>query len=525
MEETGKQLSRRTVLTGALVLSAFPLLIVEMFPARLKFVMDAAPYIVFHNIAEFFSIMVSLSMFGVSWFTYDQSKDRHALLLGTAFLSIGIMDFMHTMSMPAMPDFLTANLPNKSVQFWIPARLLQAVAFLVSAYVYPERPSRWLSKNVLVSLALLVSFLVFTGIIFFPTYMPTFFIAGVGVTPLKKFSEYLIICLLCAAAIAYWRRMARTGDRHLIYFLAAFIVCIFSELPLAFYSKAFDTYNMLGHMNKIIAFSLIYYGIFKASVKNPYIKLGEIGERLERDVAGRIQTEEALRAAGETLREREKRLEDLSARLLKAHEEERKRIAGELHDTIGSCLAGIKFKVEKALQEIGKPGTGAADSLNTIIPVVQESIEECRRIQMDLRPPILDDLGLLATLSWFCRRFQTIYSEIQIEKEVEIEEGEIPNALKTVIFRVTQEAMNNIAKHSKADLVRLSLRKLNGRIELTIHDNGQGFSPEKAIALEAKKRGLGLSSMKERVNLSGGSFDIESAEGKGTVIDASWLLK
>src|SRR5512147_2426152 len=140
MHETVKHFSSRTLLAGILILSALPLLIVEMFPGQLKFVMNPPAYIVFHNIAEFFSIMVSLSMFGMSWYTYEQSKNRHTLFLGTAFLAIGIMDFMHTMSMPAMPDFISPNDAQKSVQFWIPVRLFQAVAFLVSAYVYPDKP-------------------------------------------------------------------------------------------------------------------------------------------------------------------------------------------------------------------------------------------------------------------------------------------------------------------------------------------------------------------------------------------------
>jgi signal transduction histidine kinase len=106
--------------------------------------------------------------------------------------------------------------------------------------------------------------------------------------------------------------------------------------------------------------------------------------------------------------------------------------------------------------------------------------------------------------------------------EQTLEERDIPNALKIVIFRVTQEGMNNIAKHSKADLVHLSLRKMDGRIELVLKDNGQGFDLKKVLGLESTKRGLGLTSMRERTELSGGSFAIESAEGKGTTVRASW---
>ena len=162
------------------------------------------------------------------------------------------------------------------------------------------------------------------------------------------------------------------------------------------------------------------------------------------------------------------------------------------------------------------------ESLSSVIPVIQEGIEECRRMQQDLRPSLIDDLGLLATLSWFCRRYQTIYSGIKVELEHTLEEREIADSLKIVIFRIVQEGMNNIAKHSKADHVRCSLRRNNDRIEFTLQDNGRGFDVDKALGSESTRRGLGLTSMKERVELSGGSYDIKSVQGKGTIIRVSW---
>jgi signal transduction histidine kinase len=217
-------------------------------------------------------------------------------------------------------------------------------------------------------------------------------------------------------------------------------------------------------------------------------------------------------------------LRQLSSRLLSAQEDERKRIAGEIHDTVGACLAGIKFKVEDAQFQMGKTANPPIESLSATLPLVQECIEECRRIQQDLRPSAIDDLGLLPTLSWFCRRFETIYSHIRTGQTIQIEEGEIPNALKIVVYRVAQEAMNNIAKHSKADRVHLSLWKMDGKLELMIQDNGRGFDLEKVSSQENPKKGLGLSSMTERTELSGGSFAIESVEGRGTIIRASWPL-
>jgi PAS domain S-box-containing protein len=249
------------------------------------------------------------------------------------------------------------------------------------------------------------------------------------------------------------------------------------------------------------------------ALKQHTVELQRLAETLEQRVQERTKE---LEQANEGLRR-------LSSKLLSTQEEERRRIAGEIHDTLGACLNAIIFKIEGSLRSIEKEfGGEAGESIKSVVPVVQEGIEECRRMQQDLRPSILDDLGLLPTLSWFSRRFQTIYSTIRIEQEIDIREDELPNALKIIIYRVLQEAMNNIAKHSGAELVHLSLRKVNGRTELTIRDNGQGFDLEKISSQGATKKGLGLTSMRERVELSGGSFTIESTEKKGTILRASW---
>ncbi len=220
----------------------------------------------------------------------------------------------------------------------------------------------------------------------------------------------------------------------------------------------------------------------------------------------------------EELKDSESRLRFLSSELLKVQENERKRIAREIHDSIGQTLAAIKFGLESKLSQAGKGIVPQGITLEDIISLTQTGIEEARRIQMDLRPSILDDLGILSTLAWFIREFQKIYTHIHIERKTALEEEDIPDHLKIVLYRIIQEAMNNIAKHSQADFIFLSLEKVQNRIELTIEDNGLGFDPEMI------DRGTGLTGMRERAELSGGTFEIQSILDQGTKIRASWPI-
>jgi PAS domain S-box-containing protein len=232
------------------------------------------------------------------------------------------------------------------------------------------------------------------------------------------------------------------------------------------------------------------------------------------DITARKQTEESLR-------ESEQRLRFLSSRLLTAQEDERKRIACELHDSIGSSLTAVKFGLQRTFDDIER-GIASMGAGSTLISTTQDAIDEVRRIMMDLRPSILDDLGLVTTIGWLCRQLQSVHSHIGIASEIAIDEEEIPAPLKIVIFRILQEALNNIAKYSKADLVSLSFVKSDSSMELTVEDNGVGFDLSSVLSSKSHERGLGLTSMRERTELAGGRISIESTMGVGTTIRASW---
>ncbi|MBI5602887.1 MAG: PAS domain S-box protein [Deltaproteobacteria bacterium] len=261
----------------------------------------------------------------------------------------------------------------------------------------------------------------------------------------------------------------------------------------------------------------IHISLTVSAIRDPSGKI--IGaSTIARDITQRKQLEEDLL-------ESKRQLRILASQILFAQENERKRIAQEVHDILGSSLSAIKFKAEEALHHLPKDeALNISKPLEALVPLVQETIKAARRIQGDLRPPHLDDLGIVATLSWYCRRLETIYSAIKVECVVTIREEEVPDHLKITLFRIIQEALNNISKHAQADSVYVGLQKVDGAMELIIRDNGDGFDPETLSSKKNLKKGLGFFSMKKRVEFSGGSISIESTKGKGVVIRALWPL-
>ncbi|MFH1115112.1 MAG: PAS domain S-box protein [Pseudomonadota bacterium] len=281
-------------------------------------------------------------------------------------------------------------------------------------------------------------------------------------------------------------------------------------------------------------------GDFKSGIAAP-VGIGEkdlgvlhVGSRTERSFSesdrdllfllGNMAALEMTRKQVEkALAQSEEQLRSLSRQLLRAHEHERKRVARELHDGIGQSVTAMKFKVENVIREAAKrvPQEHLAP-LESLLSMIQEVVEDVGRIAMDLRPSILDDLGVMATITWLCREFQKTHQGIRVVTDLQMQESWVSEDQKIVIFRILQEALNNVAKHGHADLVRVSLRRHNGSTVLTVQDNGVGFDWESAHLPAAGRPGLGLAGMKERSQLSGGSFSVDTRPGKGTLITASW---
>jgi signal transduction histidine kinase len=222
--------------------------------------------------------------------------------------------------------------------------------------------------------------------------------------------------------------------------------------------------------------------------------------RLERELESRLDENARARAD----------LQDLSARLLRAQENERRTLARELHDEVGQSLSAILMEAESAAcSEV--PGE-MRDHLASIRTLAEKTVNEVRDLALLLRPSMLDDFGLVPALNWYAREV-TNRTGLNVVVEADDAADNLPDEHKTCIYRLVQEAVNNAGRHANARTAEVVVRREDRRVLLTVRDDGAGFDTRFV-------RGLGLLGMEERVRRLGGSFRIDSNLGRGTAIEA-----
>jgi len=238
-----------------------------------------------------------------------------------------------------------------------------------------------------------------------------------------------------------------------------------------------------------------------------------------------LRTEISLRQSAETaLRGSRNELRQLSVQLMRAQEIERKRIAQELHDSVGQSLSAIKYTLEHAVELVRNPALGdSIRRLSLAVDQVQRLIGEVRSISSNLRPTVLDDLGVASAVRGFCREWAEVYQQVRLTVCVAIEDSDVPEAMRTTVFRAVQEALNNVAKHARATRAWVSVRREQGALVVEVGDDGGGFTLAKQLS--GMSEGLGLRGMRERTAHSGGRLQVESAPGKGTMLRIDWPLK
>ncbi|KAF1075321.1 PAS domain S-box protein [Halodesulfovibrio sp. MK-HDV] len=206
----------------------------------------------------------------------------------------------------------------------------------------------------------------------------------------------------------------------------------------------------------------------------------------------------------------------LSKRVLSAQEDERKRIGRELHDSTAQTISGIKYLLESEVARMERGAQIAPARLGKMIELLQGAIVELRHIIMALRPTILDDLGLISALRWLLNEASILHPSFSFSGTFDLSEQIFSELQKTVLFRVAQEALTNAAKHSRGNNISLHIKQEGNNCVLYVQDDGVGFAVD-----NCSRAGVGLGSMRERIELANGSLDILSLNGEGTLVRAA----
>jgi two-component system, NarL family, sensor histidine kinase UhpB len=276
----------------------------------------------------------------------------------------------------------------------------------------------------------------------------------------------------------------------------------------------------------VLAAIALSVGVNYAILRLAFVPLFVLQETIERVRAGdyharapRVGGDPDLERVLETTNLMLDRLQvhrkEVAAQTLRALEEERKRIARELHDETSQALTTLKVNLEAVEQKMGRAPADLRERIRFTKEYTAQTLDEIRRLMFDLRPSMLDDLGLVPALRHLLKE-RVRGLGLQVDFHVEGLEERLPEDLETALFRVIQEAVTNVIKHARASRVQIVLRVEAGAIVVRVQDDGAGFDPSALSGRDG--RGLGLFGMQERTALVGGRLEIDAAPGRGTTV-------
>jgi PAS domain S-box-containing protein len=251
------------------------------------------------------------------------------------------------------------------------------------------------------------------------------------------------------------------------------------------------------------------HGELEERVKERTTDLRQTVEQLQWEIDARQQTEEALK-------ESEQRLRYLTSQLLSAQEVERKRLALELHDDLGQSLMVLKMQLRAIQRKAPPESSKIRESLEDPLNFVNEVIERVRRLARNLRPAVLEELGLTAAINHLFEELS--HQDIHVTLDLDDTQGLFSQEAQLNIYRICQESFTNITRYAHASQVSVSIKRQEGSVAFQVEDNGRGFDHQKVISQNITDRGLGLTAMAERARMLGGTLTIWSQEDQGAKI-------
>lgn len=253
--------------------SIFLYIIAAFYNDEFMSIMSVASYLTWHVIFEFASILVSFSLFTVTYFIYGESGSLRMIILGCAFLAMGFLDAFHTLSFKGMAEFFVSNdNANRATTLWIMSRTFGGLGFLAAVHI-PVNVNCNIKKHIFVLVTTIFTIVLFLGTTYFPNIFPIMFHENEGLTNIKIIMEYFIIFILGLTFIFVVNEYKKTATKREYMFLIALILLIFSEFAFTNYGSVYDAFNYLGHIYKIVAYMILYKAIYIENISTPYREL------------------------------------------------------------------------------------------------------------------------------------------------------------------------------------------------------------------------------------------------------------
>lgn len=472
------------------------LLIFHANLAYLPYKLPNSSFLLLHTLLELFSIFVSFSIFVQSWSTFFTHRIKSQFFLGLIFLAVGCFDLVHTLTFRGMPFIVDEFTTARATWFWIVARMTES--FGVALFIaMPEKVS-FQNRSFGLGISILFISICTSIILFLPEQLPMLIHETSGITSLKKFLEYAISIVNFLTFITLLKRYRKRLSIDSLRFMMSIFFVMVGEFFFTLYFHVYDIENLMGHIFKFVGYFYLYRSVFFSE----FNKILSGKEEAERK---RLETELKLYEAEKSL----------SRKVYEAHEEERKRVSRELHDSIGQSLYSILVTLNTLDKDnlVEKKAAG----LEMVKTITKNAIQEVKGIAQSLRPSTLDDFGFIPALRSYLDSYKMIHN-ISVKFEIQGEKKRLKPKVETALYRICQEALTNAAKYAKASLIQVSIHiDQEETVHLTIQDNGIGFLIEDYV-MNYNRKGIGLFSMKERTEGLGGSIQFYSIVNEGTTI-------
>ena len=254
-------------------------------------------------------------------------------------------------------------------------------------------------------------------------------------------------------------------------------------------------------------------------LRDSHDELQNIKQRLEKQVR---QIKLEMKQTSEKFDQSQKELRVFAQDAVNRLESERLKVSLQLHDTIAQSLATMKLFLENKLVRMGGEQIPSSYSIESILEIIRDTLNEVRWLINYLRPKMLDEIGLLATIQWHWRDFCTRHPDLAVKMNLTATEADIPAKLKLFAYRIIQEATHNIESHGQALRIEFDLTRVEQTLQLRIRDNGKGFNVERIRS--KPELNPSLARMKAYAELSGGRFVLRSSKNQGTCVEAVWDL-